>query len=113
MRKIPSILIDDRIRRRRRWSRFIVLLILALPVSPLALDLGKVSVARWGAICHYRVPDYETPALDAVHGLFSDGVGATSFRYRQVFEQGRWNSMLVIPFAVFWTAALAMLLSRC
>src|SRR5262249_9348814 len=111
MRKLQSVTVDPR--PRARSSRVLSILVFTVFVlfSPIIYESGLRCYASWqGMFGAY--PQIHTPVLDSL----SAGFETASFDFKQwtggIFRQSPWKPSYVIPFAVFWTGVLAMLLRK-
>src|SRR5215212_9123534 len=111
MRKLPSISLDNRPHSRRvRVTAFLVITLLLI-LSPVIYESVLVCASRWQGLFGVY-PNINTPVLDAL----GDGYKMATFDLKQwsrgIFHQTPWKSSYVIPFAIFWTGVLAMLLRK-
>ena len=112
MRKLPSVTLDERPRTRRRRIVVFLVLTLLLVLSPILYETTIVTVAGWQGLFGVH-PQTHTPVLDVLGDLYHTASFDAKAWTRGVFNRTPWKSSIVIPFAIFWTAALSMLLRRC
>jgi hypothetical protein len=94
---------------RRRWSPALILLMVALVLSPVLYELGVVCAARWQSLfgpLHY----VETPVLDALGAAVLEARLDVESRVRPVFGRLPWKSSTAITLFGAWTALVALLL---
>jgi hypothetical protein len=111
MRKLQSVTADPRPRTRRSKATFFLVFSLLLMFSPIVYESGLRCYASWQGLFG-TYPQIQTPVLDALNA----GYETASFDLKQltsgIFRQSPWKPSFVIPFAIFWTGVLAMLLRK-
>ena len=89
----------------------LMVLSMFLILSPVMYEAGLLCFASWKGLFG-AYPHVQTPVLDVLSG----GYETASFDFKQmfsaVFRQSAWKASYVIPFAIFWTGVLAMLLRK-
>jgi hypothetical protein len=111
MRKLPTVEIDNRPRFRKR-RLFLIFVVVPLAIlSPVIYEGSLLCIAGWQGLfgTHPRV---ETPILDSL----TEGYRVANYDVKRwsrgFFNNTPWKSSYVIPFAIFWTGVLAMLLRK-
>lgn len=82
-----------------------------LLLSPVLYEAGLLCVASWQGLFGVY-PHVKTPVLDVLNGGYESVRFDLWQRFSGVFRQGGWKSSYVIPFAIFWTGVLALLLRK-
>lgn len=112
MRKLPSVSLDNRPRIRRARIIAVVVLPLLLILSPVIYESAVLCVAGWQGLFGVY-PQTHTPVLDALNSAYQTASFDASWWFRGIFNRTPWKSSYVIPFAIFWTGVLALLLRKC
>ncbi len=111
MRKLASISVDDRPRRRGpRAGALLALLLLAL--SPVIYEAVLLVVAQWKGLFGVGMR-VETPVLHRLESMLTLGRQELSLQTHGFFHQGTWSTSFVVLFALFWTGVLALMLRKC
>jgi hypothetical protein len=112
MRKLSTVSIDNRPRVRKRRIMLMLILPPLLLLSPVIYESAVLCVANWQGLFGSH-PHTSTPVLD----VLGDAYQTTSHDFRLwsrgIFNRTPWRSSFVIPFAIFWTGVLALLLRKC
>jgi hypothetical protein len=112
MRKLPSVSLDERPRSRRVRLLAFGILSLLVVFAPVIYESALLSMASWQGLFGVY-PHVQTPVLDAM----GDAYHMATFDFRQwahgIFNRTPWKTSYVIPFAIFWTGVLALLLRKC
>jgi hypothetical protein len=112
MRKLPSVSIDERPRSPMRRATTMLVLFILLILSPVIYESGKLLYANWRSFLG-TYTTVETPVLNAISDAWAETSVDLRNRYRGTFARTPWRASVVVPFAIFWTGVLAMLLRRC
>lgn len=112
MRKLTSVALDNRPKYRRGRLIAFVILPIALMLSPIVYESGVLCVAGWRGLFG-AYPHTHTPVLDAISELYATASYDGKTWFRGIFNRTPWKSSFVIPFAIFWTGILALLLRKC
>ena len=110
MRKFAHIDALDHPRRRRSKAPLVLLFVLILIATPPLYEVGKMNLARFGLFGFAGRVD--TPLLDFVSAQWEYSHSELRDWSTPLLVYRRWNPKMVIPFALFWAAAAAMMLRR-
>ncbi len=111
MRKYHESAPENASRPRRSKLPAAVLLGLALLVSPLLFEGGKVVLANWVSMTGaYRTP--ETPLLDAIGGWSRDADVVARRYWSGLFNGGSWRASTAVPLAVTWALLMGVVFLR-
>jgi|GEM_PF-5861594 len=111
MRKFPTSTFEDRPRSRRsRISLCLSLGFLAL-LLPVLYDSSRLCLASWRGLFGTYSP-VQTPVLDALSTSYQTVSQDVRSWTRSTFHQTPWKTSYVIPFAIFWTVVLSLLLRK-
>jgi len=111
MRKISTVSLDNRPRTRKvRVTVFFVLTFLLI-LSPVIYESVLVCAGRWQAMFGVY-PNVRTPVLDFLSDNWEMATFDLKHWSRGIFTRTPWKSSYVIPFAIFWTGVLALLLRK-
>ena len=112
MRKLPTVSLDQRPRIHKARLMAVVILPTVLILSPVLYESAILCAAGWQGLFG-AYPQTHTPVLDVLTDAYQTARYDLKSMSRGIFNQTPWRSSFVIPFAIFWTGVLAMLLRKC
>lgn len=111
MRKLATLSIDNRPKVRKARLMAAVILPIILILSPILYESAILCVASWQGLFG-AYPQTNTPILNGLGNFYEMVSFDFKWWFHGVFNRTPWRSSFVIPFAIFWTAVLALLLRK-